>query len=171
MFSSPISIDCNSLNALKSNIINDSELHDLAGIVNNGDDMDNIDKYEHEENPEGIVRLSIIEDNEEWTSTTSISIWCSLLDIDSDDFITYFNASGSFTVLHLGISVSLVFYHYLYIYILCNVTRRGDHKEYLSDTIDSNRGRSTIVLSYIHYQFVLFIVNEHESNPQLPNIE
>ena len=74
MFSSPISIDCNSLNALKSNIVNDSELHDLAGIVNNGDDMDNIDKYEHEENPEGIVRLSIIEDNEEWTSTTSISI-------------------------------------------------------------------------------------------------
>ena len=104
MFSSPISIDCNSLNALKSNIVNDSELHALAGIVNNGDDMDNIDKYEHEENPEGIVRLSIIEDNEEWTSTTSIS----LLDIDSDDFITYFNASGSFTVLHLGMSVSLI---------------------------------------------------------------
>lgn len=118
MFSSPISIDCNSLNALKSNIVNDSELHDLAGIVNNGDDMDNIDKYEHEENPEGIVRLSIIEDNEEWTSINSISIWYSLLDIDSDDFITYFNASGSFTVLHLGMSVSLVFYHYLYIYTL-----------------------------------------------------
>lgn len=56
-------------------------------------------------------------------------------------------------------------------YILCNVTRRGDHKEYLPDTIDSNRGRSTIILSNIYYQFVLFIVNEHESNPQLPNIE
>ena len=60
MFSSPISIDCNSLNALKSNIVNDSELHDLAGMDSNGDDIDNIDKYEHEENPEGIVRLSII---------------------------------------------------------------------------------------------------------------
>ena len=65
MFSSPISIDCKSLNALKSNIVNDSELHALEGMDNKGDDIDNRDKYEHEENPDGIVRLSIIEDNEE----------------------------------------------------------------------------------------------------------
>lgn len=68
-------------------------------------DIDNSDKYEQVENPEGIDRFSIIDRKLEWISICIIITTCLILEEVIEEKATYFNALSSLTVWQFGISI------------------------------------------------------------------
>ena len=94
------------MNALKSNDINDWELHALLGINNESAlAIVMVDKYEQKEKPEGTDWFSIIDRKLEWTSTINKYFLKQLLDEEIDEEETYFKAPSSETFWQFGISI------------------------------------------------------------------
>ena len=80
------------MNALKSNIVNDLELHLLFLTFKYEEIILSLDNDEQVVKPDGTDLCSIIEDNDEWTSIHIInSFWLLLDDMDECSLFTYFN--------------------------------------------------------------------------------